>query len=177
MSDSAADRNVALENGDNGEKMLPPTDVCLKLNERFLDQINTGHYFTAVVGELDLNTGHFVFAQAGHPHPVLQTAEDEKVLIGNGGPPIGLLPDVTFDAYETTIPPGGRLLIYSDGVTECPDPEGDMLDEDGLLDFLTRHADVDGDALLDTLKWELSARVRDADLPDDVSATLIERRV
>lgn len=103
MSDSAADRNVALENGDNGEKMLPPTDVCLKLNERFLDQINTGHYFTAVVGELDLNTGHFVFAQAGHPHPVLQTAEDEKVLIGNGGPPIGLLPDVTFDSYEATI--------------------------------------------------------------------------
>lgn len=145
MSEAASDQHVAVRPGANGRQMLPPTEICTRLNARFLDQVDTDHYFTALVGELDLQSGHFIFAQAGHPHPVLQTAENERTLIGQGGPPIGLLPDVSFEQFDIVIPPGGRLLLYSDGVTECPDPSDEMLDEDGLLDFMDRHAALVGD--------------------------------
>jgi sigma-B regulation protein RsbU (phosphoserine phosphatase) len=75
-------------------------------------------------------------AQAGHSHPLLQRADGQIEQQGPGGLPVGLVEGARVEGFGTTLAPGDRLLILSDGVTECPSPAGKMLTEDGLAQMV-----------------------------------------
>ena len=175
LSGGSPKRNLALFEGPEGVRMLPPDQVCARLNERFLSDHDLGHYFTILIGELDPQTGRFVFCQAGHPHPLLRDSTGKMQMVGSGGPPVGLLDDMEYEVGEIVLKRGTRLLIYSDGITECPSPDGTMVDEQGLMRLIDRHATLSGAKLLSAIRAELSAMLDGADLPDDVSTILIER--
>ena len=49
-----------------------------------------------------------------------------------------------------------------------------MLDEEGVASLLTKHAGLKGEALLEAMRQELNTLVADRDLPDDVSAVVLE---
>ena len=95
-------------------------------------------------------------------------------LIGTGGFPVGLLSGVGFDKFELTLAQGDRILILSDGVTECPGPDGEMLDEDGLIALMYDLSATRGPAFLEALIRRLSEFNGSEDFPDDVSAILFE---
>ena len=68
-----------------------------------------------VLADLNLETGLLRFAQAGHPHPVLQSADNTFLHLGTGGMPVGLIDDIAFERTEHTMKLGDRLLIVSEG--------------------------------------------------------------
>ena len=70
--------------------------------------------------------------------------------------------------------PGDRLLILSDGVTECPDSDGNMLVEIGLDDMLYDLHDVEGPRMFDVMLEKLADFSRSESFPDDVSGILLE---
>ena len=69
-----------------------------------------------------------------------------------------------------------RLFLMSDGVTECPSPEGEELGDEGLTRILQRNRKAQNGALLDALIKDLSLYFGGEDFPDDVSATLLHYR-
>ena len=175
LSAASADLNVALKKTPDG-KVEPrsPAEAITKLNSLVLEEMETEHYFTLLLGILNLETGEMVASQAGHPHPAIQRANGSVEFIGYGGLPVGLIPGAEFEDFECRLSPGDRMLILSDGVTECPNPAGDLFDDDGLEAFLRAHPDVSGAKLLETLVWELARFADDEDFPDDVSGVLLE---
>ncbi len=175
LSAAAPDQNVALiRQPDGSYAMRPPHEVISALNDLVLSEMQTEHYFTLLLAEVDLETGRVVISQAGHPHPVVQRQDGRIEQIGLGGFPVGLIARVAYEQFTLQLDPGDRLLILSDGVTECPDPAGQMLNEEGLTDMLNRLCDVTGPPLLEALLWELSDFAGDVDFPDDVSGILFE---
>ena len=174
---TTSEANIALRDGADGVEMDTLPEICARLNERFLSDLQTGHYFTIILGELDLETGAFQFAQAGHPHPMLIAADGGTAFVGHGGPPIGLLPDMEFPADHVMIRPGERLLIYSDGLTECAGADGNLLDEDGLTRLVKGNRALGGGAFLSALEKDLTDILAESDLRDDMSAVLIERMI
>jgi sigma-B regulation protein RsbU (phosphoserine phosphatase) len=66
---------------------------------------------------------------------------------------------------------GDRLLILSDGVTECPSPRGE-LGEVGLRRMLGPLVSLDDSALFDALVWSLADYAGTSDFPDDVSGAM-----
>ena len=118
---------------DKGEYVpRAPDEVVADLNDLVLGEMETEHYFTLLLAFVELQTGHMVLSQAGHPHPAVQRATGKIEQIGTGGFPVGLLSGVAFARFELSLNRGDRILILSDGVTECPGPTGDMLGEEGL---------------------------------------------
>lgn len=175
LSSAAPDQNVALQKGVDGRfGPRAPDAVVADLNNLVLDEMETEHYFTLLLAFVELETGHMVLSQAGHPHPAIQRADGRIEMIGTGGFPVGLLSGITFEKFELTLAQGDRILILSDGVTECPGPDDTMLDEDGLIMLMTDLAETRGPAFLEALIWRLTEFNGSEDFPDDVSAILFE---
>ena len=82
--------------------------------------------------------------------------------------------DVEFEEFEVQLNAGDQLLLSSDGITECPDVEDNMLGEEGFERLMRKLEGLKGAQLLETLVWMLSDYAGDAGFPDDVSAVLYE---
>lgn len=175
LSPSAPEQNIALRRLLDGTVMaLPPAEVIGQLNDLFLEEIETEHYFTMMLGEVDLLRGTVTIAQAGHPHPLIQRACGAIEQSGPGGLPVGLVPGARYDQFEIQLYPGDRLLILSDGVTECQNFAGKMLEEDGLAHIAKTLSGRRGQDYFEGLIWHLQEYAGARRFDDDISGVLLE---
>ncbi len=86
---------------------------------------------------------------------------------------IGASDEATFETRSERIPPGGRLYVYSDGVSEIDKPDGGMLDVSGLIDLLTESADEPG-SRVDRVLQQARALQGSPDFRDDFSLVEVE---
>ncbi|WP_153215179.1 PP2C family protein-serine/threonine phosphatase [Tritonibacter litoralis] len=177
LSSSHFDQNVAMEQRFNRYFALkPPEDVASLLNARLIADTGIEEYFTMAYCTVDLRSGLLKLVQAGHPHPLLIRKDGTMEYIGQGGVPVGLVPDIAYTREELVLEQGDRLLLYSDGFTEARLENGEMLEDEGLMD-LVRKCDTgqNGQEFLDELYWNLTQIMsKEHGLEDDVSATLFE---
>ena len=175
FSGNSASQNLALiPHPGGGFAPRSPAAVAQHLNAIMLQEMQTDHYFTLLLGHLNTETGRLVLAQCGNPHPVIQRAGGQIELAGTGGLPIGLISGALWQDVAVQLHPGDRMLIPSDGITELPDASGRMLDEGGVFGLLRRNRDLSGPAFFETLIWQLNDHAGDAEFPDDVSAVLLD---
>ncbi len=177
MTGSTPENNVALFIDDLGFYGMRPTeDICMELNSVIQEQMETEQYFTMAIADCDLRKGRIRFTQAGHPLPMIQRATGQIEFVGGNSMPIGLLDAPLFSTSEVELNPGDRLLMFSDGVSECPSPSGEQLEEEGLARIAGELGDLTGEKYLEALVWRLSEFAGEERFPDDVSATLLEFR-
>ena len=175
LSATSPVQNVALTLRNDGSfAMRPPGETVALLNQLVLSEMDTEHYFTLLLASVDLTTGAIAISQAGHPHPLIQRSNGTIEQAGQGGFPVGLMSNVTYDQFTIQLEAGDRFLILSDGATECCSPARVMLGEKGLQDIMQRLEDVRGKRLLEALLWELTTFAGDADFGDDISGILFE---
>ncbi len=177
LSSKHFEQNVAMEKRfDKFYALLPPEQVAEMLNSRLMADAGIEEYFTMVYAIVDLRNGHLKMVQAGHPHPLLLREDGSTEFLGEGGLPIGLLPDATFQRIETYMKPGEKLLLYSDGFTECSVADGSLLEEEGLRKMATECAALcDGSEFLDTMFTQLTRAMKPGPgMDDDVSAVYFE---
>ncbi|MEW9920547.1 PP2C family protein-serine/threonine phosphatase [Marimonas sp. MJW-29] len=175
LSETSPDQNFALtKRAGGGYAAIGPSRVAECLNRLILKEIETEQYVTMALALVDLATGRVTVTQAGHPHPVVQRQDGSVIHTGSGGFPIGLIAGAEFREFELTLASGDRLMLLSDGVTECLAPDGRMLGEDGLSAIAERLQQVSGLKFFDALVWELGRFAGTEDFSDDVSGVLFE---
>jgi len=175
LGGTSPDQNIAITTGDDGLcTMRPPDEVCARLNDLMLAQLDTELYLTMVLADCDLGTGRIRIAQAGHPSPLVVRSGGRTERPGQGGLPIGLIGGGRWSSFDLRLGRGDRLLLLSDGITECPGPEGEEFGDGALASFIGRSSEMAGPELLDALSWELDRYSGLSDLPDDVSCILLD---
>ena len=150
-----------------------PATIAQDLNERMQDEADTDQYFTMLFADVNLTTGLVRYCQAGHPNPAVIRATGEIEFVGGGGPPIGLISGVEYDTEVLYLDDGDRLMLFSDGITECEDPNGEMLENEGLSALLSRHWGMGEHEVLEQIIADLSTYSGKSRFDDDVSALML----
>lgn len=153
-------------------EIAPPHAVIAELNERF--QSGGDRYFTIVYGVMDTATRRVCFSQAGHPSPIRLSERGEAVPVGKGGFPVGIAAGMEYDSVELDLAAGERLVLYSDGITECPNGKGERLGEARLLELLEASARLDLTRAMGEMKSALRSWRGGDDYEDDISLVALE---
>jgi sigma-B regulation protein RsbU (phosphoserine phosphatase) len=175
LTGSSPEQNLAYGKGPDGSHvLLAPEVVVERFNRLMLDEIQAEQYFTIAFAVVDRARGRIGLVQAGHPHPILLRADGRIEELGRGGLPVGLLSDATFERQDIPFRPGDRLVLFSDGFTECPLPSGQDFGQEGLTESLRKSTHLSGSDLLEALVWDLSQQRGSDSFPDDVSGVVVD---
>jgi len=149
-----------------------PCEVVDTLN-RFVagEFARFGIYATFLCVEIDLHWRSIAFAGAGHPPALLQRRNRTIEPLASQSPLIGVFPEMgrQCQVSKTFFEPGDRLLLFTDGLTETHNVEGDMFGIDGVTAILRGLDDVaDSEAVLAALTAARRRFARDEVPEDDV---------
>ncbi|MBN1452032.1 MAG: SpoIIE family protein phosphatase [Anaerolineales bacterium] len=102
-----------------------PSDVMRKVNAHITRLEKATQFVTVLYGILNVDTGEFTYARAGHEPPLMLKPDGSvERLPHKTGMAIGLWEKITLDEQTITLPPGSTLVLYTDGMTDCRDPNG-----------------------------------------------------
>ena len=115
-----------------------PAELCAQLNTTLYHNTGSGKYITACYGILDLESGRFTWCNAGHNRPFL-LRDDKPFWLDSCGTVLGLFPAWSYEEKSVELD-GDRLLLYTDGVSELENGEGEEFGEDRLFRMLYEQA-------------------------------------
>jgi sigma-B regulation protein RsbU (phosphoserine phosphatase) len=156
------------------KRVVPPVEVVSELNRRFQPQGDG--YFTMIYAVLDTETSEIRLCQAGHPSPIKISADGSTSEIGDGGFPVGLWPDMTYEETITKLLPGERLVLYSDGILACLNEENVPYTVDQLQEIIKANAKKPLKQVLRAVQEDLERWSNNQDFPDDISLLIMESK-
>jgi serine phosphatase RsbU (regulator of sigma subunit) len=101
-------------------------------------------FVTCFYAILEPESGHLLYANAGHNLPCCRRPEEQAATtdLSARGMPLGLMPQMSYEEQETALVPGEGVLFYTDGLIEAHNPKGEMLGTPRLRNLLSeRHKD------------------------------------
>ena len=129
-----------------------PGEVLEQVNETLFARIPQNMFVTCFYAILDPRRGHLRYANAGHDLPYLHRNGNAEELKARGMP-LGLMPQMGYEEKQIVLEAGEVTLLYSDGLVEAHDPEGEMFGFPRLRELVAEHAEESslGDFLMEEL--------------------------
>jgi sigma-B regulation protein RsbU (phosphoserine phosphatase) len=169
-----------------------PAAVLRQVNDLLYPDCEQGMFVTAVYGVLDLKTGHFTYANAGHNPPLYlnsplpstgegagrRTEPVEVVMVERltrTGIALGVVEHAPMTERSINLLPGQILLFYTDGITEAFSPSGEIYEEERLIQVFKASKSETTDALLNEIDDAVSEFIADAPVSDDITLLAVKR--
>ena len=150
-------------------------EILERTNRGLCENNEQDMFLTAWVGILELSTGRLVASNAGHEYPALMRADGKfEIIKGRHGFVLGGMEDVTYKEYELQLEPGDKLFLYTDGLPEATDCDGNMFGTDRMLDALNRDPAGDSESVIKGVRKAVDGFVRDAEQFDDLTMMCLE---
>src|SRR5579871_4620660 len=154
-------------------RLSDPGAVLARVNDSLCPDIPEDMFVTCFYGVLDPRTGNLRYANAGHNVPFVHGPAGGSELRATGMP-LGLLPGMSYEERETTLPPGASVLLYSDGLVEAHDAGRKMFGGERVVELLA--VEADSQAVIDRLLAALDGFTgEDAEQEDDITLVAFRR--
>ena len=144
------------------------------LNAHLIESSADDMFATIVVARIDPADGRMAYVNAGHPAPLLVTANG-PLWLTEGGPLAGVIPRATYATGEVRFEPGDLLVIYSDGVAEAERSEGEMFGDEQLLAAMTGARGRSASEALAAVLGAVEAFAGAGEPADDISLIMVRR--
>lgn len=155
-------------------EITSPARVITSLNHKFQAEDEIMQYFTMVYGVFDVKTGRASMTQAGHPNPILLKKNGDIISVGSGGFPVGIFLNAEYDEFDVRLDKGDRLILYSDGITECTNKENVQFSTERFFDLLSEHRTLWNNDLTQKVEDVLFQWTEGGDFNDDVTLLILE---
>ena len=155
---------------------LQGAELAKRLNAQIVKHAPGSRFITLFLATLDPATGEMRYVNAGQNPPLLRRAAGSYERLREGGMALGMFSEAAYKEGCTTMNPGDVIVMYSDGITEAEDGQGQPFDEAGV----ERTTDLGNWGSARELGWALFAAVQvhteERRLLDDLTV-LIARRL
>ncbi len=148
---------------------LPLAELMMRANRLFCESTPDTHYATLAAGRT--NGRSVELCNAGHCCPLV-LRRDGTERIDSTGLPLGLFAGSRYTVMHLAFDPGDHLALYSDGIVEAQDPQGDAFDEERLIGSLRARLGCDASAMADGVFGDV-ARFRRVDAQEDDMTLLV----
>lgn len=163
-------RTYALEYQD-----AQPELVFFSANDRVLQDARANLFVTAFYGVLDQKTGLFTYANAGHNSPYLFSQDGSVTALNATGMPLGIEEEAIWGQNTLQINPGDILLLYTDGIPDAQNREGDLFREKRLVEIAQKNLGLGAQEFQSAIITELFNFVGDAPQFDDITLLVLAR--
>lgn len=156
---------------------ISPARIFTKTNDYLCANNEAGMFVTAFIGILEIDSGKLTYVNAGHNLPLLrQSGNHFQWLKSQGGIILGGLEGVNYSQVEIQLAPGDLIYLYTDGVSEAFDPNGELFGDSRLIDTINRN-DTDKmsvEDLINYIKRELELYRGNAQQSDDITMIAVQ---
>jgi sigma-B regulation protein RsbU (phosphoserine phosphatase) len=150
---------------------IAPAELCRRINHLCCGNNASGKFISFFYGVLNPTDGSFRYCNAGHLPPI-HVAHDRTSALTVDDAVLGLSPDWQFHDRGMQLSRGDRLLLYTDGLSEAADEEGNEFGEERIRDALVAAAPARGSQVLDRIVADASSHCG-GQFADDVTCLLL----
>ena len=153
-----------------------PASALMRANQLILADSQADLFLSAIYMILDTTTGRVSFSNAGHNHPLLVRAATGKLNeLAQRGIVLGAFDEITLRDDTIDLARGDVLVLYTDGVTDALNAEGEDFGEQRLFDVVEASATGTAQQILWGITGALSGFIGDTEQADDVTCVVIKR--
>ena len=129
-----------------------PAHLVEILNQQITGRFGDHRYATLFWAEYNAQTAELTYVNAGHPPPIMIRSSGRIERLNSGGVPIGLFVDARYTSSKLQMPPGSRLVIFTDGMTDAQNVVEEEFGDERLMDCCRTIAPgIDAKGVADTL--------------------------
>ena len=153
-----------------------PSEVLEEVNSLLHEDNETQMFVTVLYAVYDPYTGDFTYASGGHDAPLLVRADGTSELLPlTGGIALGLIPGLEYNQNSVTLNAGETLILYTDGVTEAMNGEGEQFGVERLRDVFSNSVPKDSSEATRMIFEAVSAFADGAAQSDDITCLTLRR--
>ncbi len=168
----ALSRTIVRANATHHEK---GTDVLADANDMISADSRSGMFVTLFYGVLDDQNCSLVYANAGHPPPILLHAgSDEFIDLEVTGIALGAMGGLEYDERRVDLSPGDVLVLYTDGVTEAINSNVEQYGSKRLCSVIRRSHGLSAQVILDKILEDITSFSGDQAQFDDITMVVVK---
>ena len=117
-----------------------PASLLIQLNNEICETISRGMFVTMLIGIYDSNLKQLVLSSAGHEPPIILNENNEFSNFNEAGPPLGIVPKTQYKEHTISFNKAS-MYIFTDGITEIKNSQGEELGSIGFQNYITKYKD------------------------------------
>ena len=118
--------------------MFSASDLLNLLNKEICETAARGMFVTMLIGIYDSNKKELLISNAGHEPPLIYSKDGKFSNHTEAGPPLGIMPNISYKESIISFSESS-MYIFTDGITEIKDPNGEMLGAEGFQNYIKKY--------------------------------------
>ena len=162
-------KGAAIGSSDPGEALGIVNDLLQERNE-------AGMFVTLFYGVYDPSSGTLTYANGGHDSPLIVSSDGSSILIpSTGGIALGVVPGLEYEQTSVTLAPNDTLVLYTDGVTEAMNIDGEQFGMGRLIGIFKGGPPMNSEEVAQAVLDAVREFAGDASQSDDITCLVLHR--
>jgi len=158
------------------EAGLSPSDMVQRINSILYEDLFQAEQFISMAYLQYVSSRKLIqYTVAGHPPPIVwRNANEDFDEVGTDDPLLGIEPRAVFNEKQLVVSSGDVILLYTDGITEAANREGERFGHDRLIECLRDAVVGNARQIVDVIVETVQTFIDPLPARDDITALVIK---
>jgi sigma-B regulation protein RsbU (phosphoserine phosphatase) len=150
------------------------SEFIARINNHVFKNTSSSEFITLFIGAWEPSTKSFHYINAGHNPPVMIDASGNITTLDATGLILGVLPGQQYERKIVHIEPGAVIAIFTDGLEEAMNPDGEIFGQERIIDTLVQSRELSSKEIVKTIQDKAVEFCSGRPLHDDLTMIVIK---